>query len=165
MLHRVPGLAVIPRCGADINWGSVTGGFQAGIDMQRDPEAGMVLNVMLRNAGAEARELRFSVLSFGPTYNIEITAVRENDTVPVFDVRALSEAPASIPEFRDLRLASGATFAFQFPLISMIGVVNHKEIPLDNLLKQSYSLRASLKIDDTAVLTPALTRAEPPRQP
>jgi hypothetical protein len=148
------GFAIIPLCGADTNWGPASGGFQAAIDMQNDPDAGIVLNVVLRNAGAETRHLQLSIFSSGPAYDIETIAIRGHDKVPVFDTRALSEPPNnSFPEYEDLRLVSGATYAFKFRLNSMIGVVNRKDVPLDSLLKQGYSLRASLQIHGTIVVT------------
>ena len=55
-----------------------------------------------------------------------------------------------------LRLEPGSVHVFAFPMQRLICVVDRRDVPLETLLKQGYSVRASIEVSGTKLVTPNL---------
>jgi len=129
------------------------------IGVRGSTESASTSRVSLRNAGSETRKISVGVDgSAGPIYNVKITAVRDHPPAEqfVFDIDALKMPPSSLPALKDVRLEPGAVYVFTYPLKQLICVVDRRDTPLEDLLKQGYSLRASFKVYNFELLTPDL---------
>lgn len=139
-------------------WGRAQERLQLGIDWHAgSTESESALQVSLRNTGAEPRAISVGIEgSEGPIYDVQITTVRDQPPGEylVFDVNALKAQPSSLPSMKQVRLGPGATYVFRYPLKQLICVVNRRDTPLEDLLKQGYSVRASFKVSNLELRTP-----------
>ena len=142
-------------CADIIRWGTVKNDLQLGIAATATSE--LALRISLKNAGAEGRRITIGFEgSAGPLYNVEITAnsPREREQFEVFDLHALREHPTSLPFSISVTLEPGGVQEFRFPLDRLICVVDRRDVPLQTLLRQGYTVRASFEVYGTKVTSP-----------
>jgi hypothetical protein len=147
-----------------VKWGPITENLQLGIGATAESSAsGQALRVSLKNLSSGVRELPMGYTgTAGPVYNVKIAAVRDQQTPEqlVFDLNALQAHPTGLVVPKILRLEPGKTEVLTFPVKQLICVLNGRDVPLDNLLKQGYSIFASIEISGVELLTPRLTPIE-----
>ncbi len=146
--------------GSTVKWGRVQANLQLGIERPQSPESGGEIHILLRNVGAEAREITAGFEgSVGPMYNVNLSAVsgaqpRREQTI--FDVNALKAQPSSRSAPITARIEPAAVYVFEFPLNRLICVVDRKDVPVEDLLRRGYSIRASLAVSGMELRTPNL---------
>jgi hypothetical protein len=142
------------------NWGRVQDDLQLGIEWgQESTQFGSVLRISLKNVGSQSREISIGIDgSAGPVYDVKIVAVRSQEPGErvVFDLNALKMQVTSFPAWKSVHLEPEATYVFVYPIKQLICIVDQKDTPLENLLKQGYSVLASFKISAVQVQTPEL---------
>ncbi len=141
-------------------WGRAQNDLQLGIEWGPESnQSGLVLHILLKNVGADKREIPIGMDgSAGPVYDVKIVAVRSQETheYEVFDLNALKAQMTSFQRWKSVILESGATYIFVYPVKQLICVVDRKDTPLEDLLKQGYSVRASFETPPVKVQTPEL---------
>jgi len=78
------------------------------------------------------------------------------DEYVAFDLNALKMEGTPFPLSKSVILEPGATYVFAYPARQLICVVDRKDTPLEDLLKQGYSVRASFETVVIQVQTPEL---------
>jgi len=137
-------------CADTVAWGPVVNGMRLGIGLGA-ASSETRLRVLFQNVGAAKQDLAISedldYLSFTVT-------APDGKAYQVFDVILLGAAPGpglvipAPPVF--YRLNSGAIHESGFSLKKLICVVDRRDITLETLLQQSYSVRAHFEVDTTA---------------
>lgn len=148
-------LAATSVFGADSTlWGPVEDGMQLGIDVTSAP--GPRFRILLKNAGAEPRDLVIGYEGSVDLYSVEITANAPGQPEqPVFDAMALGHSPSLVlPIVAHLQPAEVREFIY--PLSQLICVVNRKDVPFRTLWKQGYMMRASFEFPGARLQTPDL---------
>ena len=142
-------------------WGRVQNDMQLGIEW--GPESNQsrsVLRISMKNVGSHKREVLIGIDgSAGPVYDVKIVAVRsqEPDEYVAFDLNALKMEGTPFPTSKSVIIEPGATYVFVYPVKQLICVVDRKDTPLENLVEQGYSVRASFETSAVQVQTPELT--------
>jgi hypothetical protein len=137
-----------------IYWGGSQRGLQLGIGASTASERG--LQVSLKNTGAEARQLAVGVDgSAGPAYDVNLFARSpQGKELVVFDTNALQVPAEGLILPNTVLLQPGAATSFAFPLKHLMCVVNRKDVPLEALLNQGYTVRASFEQIGFTIETP-----------
>jgi hypothetical protein len=112
--------------------------------------------------GAEARQLAVGVDgSAGPAYDVNLFARSpQGKELVVFDTNALQVPGEGLILPNTVLLQPGAATSFAFPLKHLMCVVNRKDVPLEALLNQGYTVRASFEQIGFTIETPQFS---PPR--
>jgi hypothetical protein len=137
-------------CADTVAWGPVVNGMRLGIGLGT-ASSETRLRVLFQNVGATEQDLviseDFDYLSFTVT-------APEGKEYQVFDTRLLAAPPGPglvIPVRRVVtHLNSGAMHEFRFSLRKLICVVDRRDVTLETLLQQRYSVRAHFEVDTTA---------------
>jgi hypothetical protein len=135
-------------------WGPVEDGMQLGIDVTSSP--GPRFRILLRNAGAEPRDLVVGYEGSVDLYGVEMTTNAPGQPEqPVFDSTALGHSPSlALPIVAHLQSAEVREFIY--PLSQLVCVVNRKDVPFRTLWEQGYMLRASFELPGARLQTPDL---------
>jgi len=137
-------------CADTVAWGPVENGMRLGIGL--GPASSETrLRVLFQNVGAAKQDLAISedcdYLSFTVT-------APEGKEYQVFDTRLLAAPPGPglvIPVRRVVtHLNPGAMRECRFSLKKLICVVDRRDMTLETLLQQRYSVRAHFEVDTTA---------------
>ena len=148
-------LAAASVFGADSTlWGQVEDGMQLGIDVTSAPGPGF--RTLLKNAGAEPRDLVIGYEGSVDLYSVEITTNAPGQPEqPVFDSMALGHSPSIVlPIVAHLQPAEVREFTY--PLSQLVCVVNRKDVPFRTLWEQGYMVRASFELPGARLQTPDL---------
>lgn len=150
-----------PLAASNVKWGSPQDDLQLGVAWSRSPNSAAAVRVFLKNTGLEQREINVGYEgSEGPLYNVEIIALSRTQPtgqVSVLDINALKARTQSVPLPIDVIFEPGGVYVFTFPFSRLISVINRKDVPLQDLLEQGYSIKASFKIPGLSLLSPVLT--------
>ena len=141
--------------GADSTlWGPVEDGMQLGIDVTLAP--GPEFRILLKNAGAEPRNLVIGYEGAVDLYSVEITTNAPGQPEqPVFDSTTLGHSPSLVlPIVAHLQPAEVREFIY--PLSQLVSVVNRKDVPFRTLWEQGYIVRASFEFPGARLQTPDL---------
>jgi len=144
------------------SWGRAQNDMQLGIEWGSESnQSGSVVRISMKNVGSHKREITIGIDgSAGPVYDVKIVAVgsHEMDEYVAFDLNALKMEGTPFPLSKSVILEPGATYVFAYPVRQLICVVDRKDTPLEDLLKQGYSVRASFETvviqDQTPELAP-----------
>jgi hypothetical protein len=141
-------------------WGRVQDDLQLGIEWGQEPtRTESVLRISMKNVGAQSREISIGTDgSAGPVYDVKLVAVRSREPgeLLVFDLNALKMQSTSIPVLKSVHLEPETTYVFEYPIKQLICIVDRKDTPLESLLRQGYSVRASFIQSAIQVQTPEL---------
>lgn len=137
-------------CADTVAWGPVVNGMRLGIGFGK-ASSETRLRVLCQNVGAVEQDIvvveDFDYLSFTLT-------APEGKEYQVFDTRLLAAPPGPglvIPVRRVVtHLNSGAMHEFRFSLKKLICVVERRDVTLETLLRQRYSVSAHFEVDTTA---------------
>ena len=148
-----------------VKWGRAQNNLQLGIGLRaRSSESAPALRVSLKNVGSEIRELSIGFEgSAGPVYNVKITAMSDQQPGEqlVYDLNALKAHPTTgFVVAKTVSLEPGAAYVFTFPTKQLICIVDREDVPLEDLLKRGYSVRASFEIAGLELVTPELAVQE-----
>ena len=137
-------------CADTVAWGSVVNGMRLGIGLGT-ASSETRLRVLCQNVGAVEQDVVISE-EFD---NLSFTVTAPNGRkYQVFDVRLLGAPPGPgvVITARPVvaPLNSRAIREFRFSLRKLICVVDRRDITLETLLQQRYSVRAHFEIDTTA---------------
>jgi len=137
-------------------WGPVESGLQLGIDVTATSDP--TFRILLKNAGAEPRDLVIGHEGSQDLYNIELTTRSpEQQEQPVFDSTALKAVPASLILPIIGHLQPGEIREFVYPLSQLICVVHRRDVPFRTLLEHGYWVRASFDFPFARLTTPDLS--------
>ncbi len=141
-------------------WGRVQNDLQLGIEWAPEStQSGSVLHISMKNVGSHKREISIGIDgSAGPVYDVKIVAVRPRDPheYVAFDLNALKMEGPPFLTSKSVILEPGATYVFVYPVKQLICVIDRKDTPLGNLLKQGYSVRARFETPAVEVQTSEL---------
>ncbi len=135
-------------------WGQVEDGMQLGINVTSAP--GPRFRILLKNAGAEPRDLVIGYEGSVDLYSVEITTNAPGQPEqPVFNSMALGHSPSLVlPIVAHLQPAEVREFIY--PLSQLVCVVNRKDVPFRTLWEQGYMVRTSFELPAARLQTPDL---------
>lgn len=134
------------RAADTVSWGSLANGLRLGVAVTARSSTGK-LRLAFQNVGAaDIDVLLGGSTGIGPMYAMKFTVIDPNGKEHHLGYFGGANFVAGALEPLLVRVAPRETYDLLLPLNKFVSVLNRKDITLDALLKNGYSVRASLDV-------------------